>query len=68
MIIGMLDLVKVLRTALTGIPPLTTVFYDRVGMGAKSVHALMDMLQGKNENHQILIPTQLVLRSSCGTA
>ena len=49
-------------------PPLTTVFYDRVGMGAKSVHALMDMLQGKNENHQILIPTQLVLRSSCGTA
>jgi len=49
-------------------PPLTTVFYDRVGMGAKAVHALMEMLQGKPENHKILIPTQLVIRSSCGTA
>jgi len=49
-------------------PPLTTVYYDRVGMGTKAVHALMEMLQGKNDNHRILIPTQLVVRSSCGTA
>jgi len=46
-------------------PPLTTVGYDRVGMGGMAVHALMDMVRGKSDNHNIVIPTHMVIRSSC---
>jgi len=48
-------------------PPLTTVSYDRVGMGSKAVHALMKMLQGTSDNKSIIIPTTLVIRNSCGS-
>ncbi len=46
-------------------PPLTTVSFDRLGMGRTAVHALMDMLRRNSTGRAITIPTTLVLRSSC---
>ncbi len=47
-------------------PPLSTVSYDRLGMGSTAVHVLMDMLQGKSEGKSIIIPTRLMIRGSSG--
>ncbi len=47
-------------------PPLTTVNQSLFDQGAMAVETLSDMISGENVEKKIIIPTQLVIRQSCG--
>jgi len=46
-------------------PPLTTVRQPIYEMGQRAVNLVLDLLAGEDE-HQVLLPTRLVVRRSCG--
>ncbi|NQT24518.1 substrate-binding domain-containing protein, partial [candidate division KSB1 bacterium] len=47
-------------------PPLTTVHQPIHQMGVKSIEMMLEMLKGETLPEQIHLPTQLVIRESCG--
>ncbi len=48
-------------------PPLTTVHYPMFGLGYQSVGLLLRAIEGESVNEElVLIPTNLVIRESCG--
>ena len=47
-------------------PPLTTAQLRERELGQKAVEVLLDMLEGKNVPEQVILPTKLVVRQSCG--
>ncbi len=50
-------------------PTLTTVRQPIVQKGARAATLLIDLIEGRAQNPtQILLPTQLIIRESCGTA
>ncbi|MDX1991940.1 MAG: LacI family DNA-binding transcriptional regulator [bacterium] len=62
-LIGFDDLPSVRRTT----PPLTTVRQPIGDKGAQATTLLIDMIEERSTSvRQILLPTQLVIRSSCG--
>ena len=62
-IIGFDDIPLASRT----IPPLTTVRQPVGAMGAAAVDVLIDMISHSSvEAHRVILPTELVIRSSCG--
>ncbi len=47
-------------------PPLTTISAPTVEVGKAAVDQLMHIIQGKPAEENILLPTELVIRQSCG--
>jgi DNA-binding LacI/PurR family transcriptional regulator len=48
-------------------PPLTTISQPRVEIGVRAAQLLIDRIEGKNgPPEHIVLPTSLVIRSSCG--
>ena len=47
-------------------PPLTTVHAPTEQVGKESIHLLIDQIEGKEKENLVLLPTNLVIRSSCG--
>ncbi len=47
-------------------PPLTTAQLREHELGQRAVGLLLDMLEGKNIPERVILPTQLVVRQSCG--
>ncbi|MFN3699032.1 MAG: substrate-binding domain-containing protein, partial [Dictyoglomus sp.] len=47
-------------------PPLTTVYQPLYEMGWKSVEILTEMIEGKKVTDNVILPTKLVIRDSCG--
>ncbi len=47
-------------------PPLTTVRQDRMAMGQGAVQRLIELIQGTKEVTPLIIPTQLIVRTSTG--
>jgi LacI family transcriptional regulator len=48
-------------------PPLTTIRQPIQQKGAAAAQLLMDLIDGRTQSpHQIILPTQLVIRESCG--
>lgn len=57
-----IDIVSHLET------PLTTVAQDKYAIGAQAAQLLIDKIEGKEKgNRQIVVPTKLIVRRSCGT-
>lgn len=52
--------------AVTQAPPLTTFHSSPFRMGYQSLELLLDILEGRTFEEQVTIPTQLILRQSCG--
>jgi LacI family transcriptional regulator len=49
--------------------PLTTVRQPFEDIGARGAHLLIDMIRGgSGKIERVLLPTQLVIRRSCGAA
>ena len=49
-------------------PPLTTVAQSRVDIGLRATHLLINRIEGQiDPPKQIVLPTTLVIRDSCGT-
>ena len=47
--------------------PLTTVTQQRVEMGFKAAHLLIDKIEGRTVlNDKIVLPVTLMVRESCG--
>ena len=56
-----------LDVATKATPPLTTIRQPIQQKGALAAQLLIDLIDGKTKSpHQILLPTQLVIRQSCG--
>lgn len=47
-------------------PPLTTVRYPFYHLGRRSVEIVLDLLTGQPVPAQVAVPTQLIIRQSCG--
>jgi diguanylate cyclase (GGDEF)-like protein len=47
-------------------PPLTTVNQLTSEIGKKAVECLIGLMEGKHEPNRLIIPTQLIVRNSCG--
>lgn len=57
-----------LPTAIQATPPLTTIRQPILQRGARALALLVDLLEGRAQNpRQVLLPTQLVIRESCGS-
>lgn len=53
--------------ALTQVPPLTTFHSSPFRMGYQALELLLDYMEGRSEELQsVTVPTQLVIRQSCG--
>jgi len=48
------------------VPSLTTVAMPRYESGRRAVEMLLDLLEGEEVPEQVILPTQLVVRQSCG--
>lgn len=48
------------------VPPLTTVRSPIEEMGRKSMHQLIQLIQNRKAYSKILLPTELIVRRSCG--
>ncbi|MEK7824107.1 MAG: LacI family DNA-binding transcriptional regulator [Candidatus Eisenbacteria bacterium] len=48
-------------------PPLTTVHVDMLQLGRRAVHLLLDRPEPASDARHAVLPTTLVVRSSCGT-
>jgi LacI family transcriptional regulator len=58
-----------LPLAARAIPPLTTIRHPIHEKGVQAANVLMDLIEGKISGpRQIFLPTQLVIRRSCGAA
>jgi LacI family transcriptional regulator len=56
-----------LDVAIKATPQLTTIRQPIQEKGAVAARLLMDLIEGKAQNpHQVILPTQLVIRQSCG--
>lgn len=56
-----------LPTAVQTIPPLTTIRQPIAEKGARAAQVLIDLIEGRLDGpQQILLPTELVIRESCG--
>jgi LacI family transcriptional regulator len=54
--------------AARAVPPLTTIRQPIGAMGAEAVTMLIDMIDHPSgEPHRVVLPTELVIRSSCGS-
>ncbi len=49
-------------------PPLTTTPFPSYEMGRQAADVLLDMLEGKQVPEQTIVPTNLIVRQSCGCA
>jgi DNA-binding LacI/PurR family transcriptional regulator/anti-anti-sigma regulatory factor len=47
-------------------PPLTTTPFPSYKMGRQAADLLMDMLENKQVPEQVIVPTNLIIRQSCG--
>jgi DNA-binding LacI/PurR family transcriptional regulator len=45
-------------------PPLTTVHQPKLHLGQVAMQMLLDLMAGKRVENSVLLPTQLVMRSS----
>jgi LacI family transcriptional regulator len=58
-----------LPTAVQVTPPLTTIHQPIEEKGARATSILLDMIEnGLDEPQQVLLPTELIVRESCGAA
>lgn len=56
-----------LAPALTAVPPLTTIHQDVFALGTNAVRLLLDVINTPQAvNRSITLPTELVIRESCG--
>jgi LacI family transcriptional regulator len=64
-VVGFDDLPQAARTE----PPLTTVRQPTYRLGATTVDSLLDLIECPNSSpRRIVLPTELVVRASCGSA
>ncbi len=48
-------------------PPLTTIAHPRIEIGLRAGHIIIDRIEGRiNRPQQVVLPTRLVVRESCG--
>jgi LacI family transcriptional regulator len=48
------------------IPPLTTVRAPTEQVGREAIQLLIKQIEGQNSESVILLPTELIIRQSCG--